>query len=182
MQEIEIEENIRYLMFDEKEMKEKYEKIHGKKSEGSSVTDVPTIYNIESNIFNDNQIQIRLIDTAGFGDTRGKQYDDKIINDIQTLFENSDINNINAICIIFKASLTRAHDRLKYMLDKLFSIFGEDIKNNIIIIFTFADSFDDSIPAINALKDENLPFIKILGNIESIPHYFFNKKKKIEQN
>ena len=37
MQDIEIEEDIRYLLFNEKKMKEEYEKKYGKKSEGSNV-------------------------------------------------------------------------------------------------------------------------------------------------
>ena len=173
MQDIEIEEDIRYLLFNEKEMKEEYEKKYGKKSEGSSVTDIPAIYNIESTKINNNII--RLIDTAGFGDTRGKEYDEKIIRDILELFENSDIKNINAICLIFKATETRAHERFKSVMEKVFSIFGEDIKNNIIIIFTFADSFKE-IPAIKTLNDNTLPFIKILGNIENLNYFAFNNK------
>ena len=75
MQGIQIEENIRYLLFDEKEMQKNYEQKYGKKGEGSSVTDIPQVYNIQpSNLFSN---PIRLIDTAGFGDTRGKQYDEK---------------------------------------------------------------------------------------------------------
>ena len=154
-------------------MKEEYEKKYGKKSEGSSVTDFPAIYNIESTKIKNNII--RLIDTAGFGDTRGKDYDEKIIRDILEIFENSEIKNLNAICIIFKATETRAHERFKNIMDKVFSLFGEDIKNNIIIIFTFVDSFNE-IPAIKTLRDNTLPFIKILGNIEDLNHYSFNNK------
>ena len=173
MQDIEIEEDIRYLLFNEKEMKEEYEKKYGKKSAGSSVTDIPTIYNIESTKINNNII--RLIDIAGFGDTRGKDYDEKIIRDILELYQNSEIKYLNAVCLIFKATETRAHERFKNIMDKVFSIFGEDIKNNIIIIFTFVDSFNE-IPTIKTLKDNNLPFINILGNIEDLNYYSFNNK------
>ena len=52
MQSIQLEENERYYLFDEKSLQEEYEKKHGKKLEGCSVTDVPAIYNIEaSNLF-----------------------------------------------------------------------------------------------------------------------------------
>jgi GTP-binding protein EngB required for normal cell division len=177
MQGIQIEENIRYLLFNEKEKQEKYakkyEKEYGKKLEGSSVTDIPEVYNIEPTVLFDNPI--RLIDTAGFGDTRGKEFDEKITKDIQKLFENSNIQSLNAVCFIFKASETRFHDRMKYILDKLFSLFGEDIKKNIILIFTFADSFND-FPALNALKNENSIFTKILGNIENLSYFAFNNK------
>ena len=86
MQDIEIEEDIRYLLFNEKEMKEEYEKIYGKKPKGGSVTDEPAIYNIKTNKFNYHPI--RIIDTADFDDRRGRDYDEKINNDILKLFEN----------------------------------------------------------------------------------------------
>ena len=173
MQGIQIEENIRYLLFNEKEKQEKYAKKYGEKQKGSSVTDIPEVYNIEQTVLFDNPI--RLIDTAGFGDTRGKEFDEKITKDIQKLFENSNFQNLNAVCFVFKASETRFHDRMKYILDKLFSLFGEDIKKNIIIIFTFADSFNN-FPALNALKNENSIFNKILGNIENLPYFAFNNE------
>lgn len=139
MQSIQLEENERYYLFDEKSLQEEYEKEHGKKLEGCSVTDVPAIYNIEaSNLFKN---LIRLIDTAGFGDTRGPEYNEKITEDIRNLFEGSEIETLNAVCLIFKANQTRSTDRLKMVMNKLFSLFGNEIKNNIIIIFTFADNF-----------------------------------------
>ena len=173
MQSIQIEENNRYYLFDEKKLQEQYAKKHGKKPDGSSVTDSPAIYNIEPSIlFNS---PIRLIDTAGFGDTRGKKYDEKITEDIQKLFQSSEIENLNAICLIFKATETRAHDRAKQVINKLFSLFGKDIKNNIIIIFTFADDFNE-IPALKTLKDKTSPFSQILGDIDKLPCFAFNNK------
>ena len=156
-----------------------------KKQEGSSITDIPEVYNVEPTVLFNNPI--RLIDTAGFGDTRGKEFDDNITKDIQKsfegeTFETSDykdkINKLNAIYIIFWAFVTRCHERDKNILDKIFSLFGEDIKENIIIIFTFADTFTN-YPALTALKNKDGPFFKILGNIGSIkdiPYFAFNNK------
>jgi hypothetical protein len=85
------------------------------------------------------------------------------------------IDKLNAIYIIFKSSFTRCHERAKNILDKLFSLFGEDIKNNIIIIFTFADSFTN-FPALTSLKNKDRKFYKILWNIEDIPYFAFNNE------
>ena len=171
MQSIQLEEKERYYLFDEKSLQEEYEKKNGKKLEGCSVTDVPAIYNIEAtNLFKN---PIRLIDTAGFGDTRGPKYDEKITEDIRNLFEGSEIETLNAVCLIFKANQTRSTDRLKMVMNKLFSLFGNEIKNNIIIIFTFADNFK-KIEAVNTLKDKKGPFYEILGDIEKIPYFAFN--------
>ena len=114
LQGIQFEEKIRYNLFDEKKQQNEYIRIHGKKPKGSSVTDVPGVYNIEPTILYDNPI--RIVDTAGYGDTRNDEnhsYDEKITKDIQTLFESSVIENLNAICLIFKASETRVHERTK---------------------------------------------------------------------
>ena len=136
------------------------------------MTDKPAIYNIKSTMASENPI--RLIDTAGFGDVRGPDYDKKITEDIQELFT-KEIETLNAICLIFKATETRAHDRAKQVLDKLFSLFGEEIKKNIVIVFTFVDDFND-FTAFKTLQDENSPFIKILGDIKNLEHFEFNNK------
>lgn len=170
---IEIDENIRYLLFDEEIKQKEYEQKYGKKSIGCSKTDEPEIYNIEPGILYNNPI--RLIDTSGFGDTRGCKYDQKIIKDMQNLFKTSKLEKLNAVCLFFKASETRSHERFKNILEKVFSILGKELKKNIIIIFTFADSFDD-LPIINTLKDKTSPFSRNLGNIDDFPYFAFNNK------
>ena len=171
IQSIQLEEKARYYLFDEKSLQEEYQKIHGIKPCGSSITDIPAIYNIEpSNLFNN---PIRLIDTTGFSDTRNPKQDKTIIEDIKNLFEGSEIENVNAICLIFKAAQTRAPVKLKMVMEKLFSLFGKEIKNNIVIIFTFCDDFKN-IQGVNVLKDETGPFKEILGDIEKIPYFGFN--------
>ena len=93
--------------------------------------------------------------------------------DIQNLFNGSEIENLNAVCLIFKANQTRATDRLEAIMNKLFSLFGKEIRNNIIIIFTFADNFKN-IEAVNTLKNKDGIFYKILGNIDQLPFFAFN--------
>ena len=58
-------------------------------------------------------------------------------------------------------------------MNEIFSLFGKEIKNNIIIIFTFCDSFKD-IKGINALKDRYGIFYEVLGDIEQLPYFGFN--------
>ena len=122
LEEVEIDENIRYLLFNEKQQQIEYEKKYGKKSAGCSITDEPAIYDLEPSKLYDNPL--RIIDTTGFGDTRGIEYDNKIIKDIYNLLENSTIYNIKLICLLFKASETRVTDRLTYIMNKLFSLFS----------------------------------------------------------
>ena len=171
LEEVDIDENFRYILFDEKKLQLEYESKYDKKTLGSSVTDKSEIYDIPSNkLFNNN---IRLIDTIGFGDTRGIEFDNKIAKDIKNLLDNYQIDNLKAICLVFKGSDTRAHDRLKYIYEKLFSLFSYDTKKNFIIIINFLDS-NEYIPAIEVLKNESLPFIKIFDNIDTLPKFYFN--------
>ena len=179
LEEVQIDENVRYLLFDEKRKQKEYEIKYGKKSAGSSVTDEPEIYDIAPTKLYNNPL--RLIDTTGFGDTRGIEFDNRITKDILNLLETSKIDNIKAICLILKATETRAHDRFKYIMKKIFSMFGEDVKYNFIFIFNFIYSSKD-IPIINVLKNQNLLFFKIFGDISNLPKFYFNNKANFDSN
>jgi GTPase SAR1 family protein len=179
IQGIQIEENVRYKIFDQTELRKRYEKKYGKKygekQSGSSDTDEPAIYNIIPNDeYSPYENPIRIIDTAGFGDTRGKEYDEKIRDDIRKMFETSNMESLNAVCLIFKGTETRSHERTKDILDKLFSLFGKEIRNNIIVIFTFSNSSTDAMTVITTLKDISSTFYQIMDDIDKIPHFFFN--------
>jgi hypothetical protein len=134
------------------------------------ITDKPEIYKIPST--KTYPLSLRLIDSCGFWDTRGIEYNNKFIEDIKNIFDNLKIDNLKVIFLIFKASETREHLRIKYIINILFSSFNDDFLKNFIIIFTFADSLID-IPAFNILKG-NLAFVKIFGNIENFPKFYFN--------
>ena len=173
---IQLEEKIRYNLFNEKKLQEDYQKMYGKKKEGSSVTDKPAVYNIEPSAFFNNPI--RIIDTAGYGDTRNDDnhnFDEKITVDIKEFLESSTINSINAICLIMKASENRLHDRIKYVLDKLLSLFGKDVMRNIIIIFTHAPPTGE-IKALEILNSSDSPFKKFLGSVDNYKYFSFDSK------
>ena len=94
-------------------MQEDYQRVNGRKILGASVTDYPNVYNIDRGALFNNSI--RIIDTAGYGDTRNDSkhsFDEKIKVDIKNFLESSTINTINAICLIMKADENRLHDRI----------------------------------------------------------------------
>ena len=175
LQGIELEEKYRYYLFDEKKQ---IEELGNKKQIGDSVTDHPTLYNIKETKVSKNPI--RLIDTAGFGDTRGNSYDDTITKDIRHLLT-YEINDIHAICFIMKSTETRAHERLIDIFDKLFSLFGKDVIKNIIVVFTFSD-FSNNFVALDTLKNKDLPFHTIMGNIDQKPYFQFNSLTYFDTN
>lgn len=176
---IEIDENIRFLLFDEKQKRKEYEKKYRIKYLGESETDTPEIYEIGPTKPFDNSLQI--IDTPGFGDTRGSNYDNKIIKDIKNLLETSKIERIHAICLVLKATETRAHLRLIDIFYNLFSLFGENLKKNFVIILTFSD-FSSNAPIIDILKNDKLPFNEIFGDIKNLPIFYFNNNVYFNSN
>ena len=118
IQNIQFEENNRYYLFDEKNLKEKYHVGYG-------ITKNPTIYDIKAS--NPLMQPLRIIDTPGFGDIRGQEYDEIKVHDIINLLKNSDIEYLNAICLMFKANQNRVTDRFNMIINQIFSLFGEDI-------------------------------------------------------
>lgn len=101
---------------------------------------------------------LNIIDTPGFGDTRGIKKDQSIVDQIRE-FVLSDRDNevlfIDAVCFIVKAPEARLTVSQKYILNSIMSLFGKDIESNICTLITFADGTTPPVTA--SLKEENLP-------------------------
>ena len=85
---------------------------------------------------------LTIVDTPGFGDTRGIKQDEKITEQIRSFFNTSGvagIDHIDAICFLAQAGVPRLTHTQRYVFDKILSMFGKDIKKNISVLFTFAD-------------------------------------------
>ncbi|KAL3831368.1 hypothetical protein ACJMK2_023121 [Sinanodonta woodiana] len=102
---------------------------------------------------------LNIIDTPGFGDTRGIQQDKKIVDQIREFFTapgDQGITSISAVCFITQAPLARLTHTQKYIFDSILSVFGKDIKDNIFVLITFADGNEP--PVLEALKEAKVPF------------------------
>uniref|UniRef100_A0A673I3H6 Uncharacterized LOC107715042 n=1 Tax=Sinocyclocheilus rhinocerous TaxID=307959 RepID=A0A673I3H6_9TELE len=99
---------------------------------------------------------LTIVDTPGFGDTRGIAHDQKITKQIQEFFSaRGGIDRIDAVCFVVQASLARLTHTQKYVFDSILSIFGKDIAQNIIVLVTFADG--KSPPVLEAIKVAEVP-------------------------
>ena len=102
---------------------------------------------------------LNIIDTPGFGDTRGIERDSAIVEQIRHLFSakgEQGVLDIDAVCFIAKAPDARLTPTQKYIFGSIMSLYGKDIESNICTLITFADG---AVPAVLAsLKDSNLPF------------------------
>ncbi|XP_062311446.1 uncharacterized protein LOC134016028 [Osmerus eperlanus] len=91
---------------------------------------------------------LTIIDTPGFGDTEGVQKDE-IFEKLHDLFRSwKGIREIDAVGFLVKADTNRLDDKLRYVFDAVVSLFGKDMKNNIVFLITYSDGMQ----ANNALK------------------------------
>lgn len=104
---------------------------------------------------------LKIIDTPGFGDTRGVDRDHDIVDQIRHLFSaegDQGVLYIDAVCFIAKAPDARLTASQKYIINSIMSLFGKDIESNICTLITFADGADP--PVLASLKESDLPFGK----------------------
>ncbi|KAK2917146.1 hypothetical protein Q8A67_001520 [Cirrhinus molitorella] len=140
------EDDFRFVLIDEGKQK----------SQAESQTSEITAYQI--NHMNGFRIpySLTIVDTPGFGDTRGISQDQKITKQIQELFSApGGIDCINAVCFVVQASLARLTHTQRYIFDSILSIFGKDIAQNIIVLVTFADG--KTPPVLEAIKVSEVP-------------------------
>ncbi|XP_062386875.1 septin-1-like [Sardina pilchardus] len=114
---------------------------------------------------------LTIIDTPGFGDTRGMAQDKLITEQVKRfLCSPLGVDHIDTVCFVVQASLARLSANQKYIFDSILSIFGKDIGENIMVLVTFVDS--KKIPVLEAIKAAELPCQK---NKKGQPtHFKFN--------
>ena len=121
-----------------------------------------------------------IVDTPGFGDTRGIQYDKKITDLIEETFRNK-IQTLTSVCFVAQSSNARLTSSQKYVFNKVLEIFGNDVAENFIALLTFCDGNEP--PILESLKEEGSVFNLIIPKIRD-PWYLkfnnsaiFNNKK-----
>ncbi|KAK7123302.1 hypothetical protein R3I93_021651 [Phoxinus phoxinus] len=79
-------------------------------------------------------IHLTIIDTPGYGDTRGAEKDKDIAMSLCKSAEG--MNEIHAVCLVMMAHQNRLSDRQIYIFNSVQSLFGRDITENIVLLFT----------------------------------------------
>ena len=85
---------------------------------------------------------LTIVDTPGFGDTRGIEHDKVITKQIRRFFNtkgSAGIDHVDAICFMAQAGNPRLTPTQQYVFDRILAMFGKDIKENVLVLFTFAD-------------------------------------------
>ncbi|XP_035609528.1 uncharacterized protein LOC118369171 [Oncorhynchus keta] len=111
-----------------------------------------------------------IIDTPGYGDTRGIQEDQLISEKLLEMFRSTNgIHQIDAVGLVVKATENRLNDRQKYIFDAVLSIFG--MEKNIVTLITHSDGRPPK-NALEAITRANVPCAK---NDRNQPvHFAFN--------
>ncbi|KAM9163427.1 uncharacterized protein ACDP82_001186 [Pangshura tecta] len=149
------------------------------RSQAQSQTSEVTVYEVNWKEGFKVAYSLTIIDTPGFGDTRGIEHDIKLTEQIQAFFSTPGaIDQIDAVCFVVQASLARLTHAQKYVFDSVLSIFGKDIKDNIQILITFADG--QTPPVLQAINESEVPCAK---DAQGVPvHFKFNNSALFANN
>ncbi|XP_039505356.1 uncharacterized protein LOC120461263 [Pimephales promelas] len=120
-------------------------------------------------------ISLTIIDTPGYGDTRGLEKDLEVAENLSMLFQSSDgVREVDAVCFVIPASKNRLSDRQHYIISSILSLFGKDIVNNIVFLITHSDG----LPPKNVLGAINKARIPCRRDHKNQPvHFLFNNRQ-----
>lgn len=99
-------------------------------NDGESVTQYCRSYIFDLN----ERLRLRLIDTPGFGDTRGPDQDEKNMNNILTYIDQ--LSHLNGICLLLKPNSSKVDGFFRSCVKQLFTYVTETGYKNIGFCFT----------------------------------------------
>ncbi|XP_044029479.1 uncharacterized protein LOC122865297 isoform X2 [Siniperca chuatsi] len=140
-----------------------------KRSQSESQTSDVIVYQIFG--FEDETLpySLTIIDTPGYGDTKGTEQDVRVSHRLLDWFRSEDgVHEINAVGLVLKATENRLSDRLSYIFDSVVSLFGKDMEKNIVALLTHSDGRKPK----NVLKALEAANIKFARNEKNQPVYF----------
>jgi len=122
-----------------------------KKSRVESQTTDPTAYTLINYGIG---FSVKIIDTPGFGDTKGIEADRVNKERIHKYLKALD--RIDLVCFVLKSNETRLTPVQLYIIGEVLTMFGKDAINNIVMMFTFSDG--GSPQSAIAMTEEKVPY------------------------
>ena len=129
--------------------------------QSKSVTNGITAYTLHHQIWYNVDYSLTIIDTPGFGDTRGITRDEEIKTQIETFFRNKGsegIDIIDAVGVVVPAEDQRLTPTQKYVFESVMSLFGKDIAENIFLFCTFAGPGKKPPGVLKAIDAAKIPY------------------------
>ncbi|XP_051738003.1 uncharacterized protein LOC127505984 isoform X2 [Ctenopharyngodon idella] len=114
-------------------------------------------------------IHLTIIDTPGYGQTCDIQNDKEIAESLLSLSKSAEgIHEIDAVCLVIKATQNRLSDRQINIFNAVQSLFGKDFAENIVLLFTHSTG----MPPKNVLTAVKEAEIKCAENDKKKPVFF----------
>ncbi|KAI4887010.1 hypothetical protein NFI96_021594 [Prochilodus magdalenae] len=143
-----------------------------KRDQTESQTSEVTVYEINSE---ERLSSLTIIDTPGYGDTRGIEKDMDIARNLHELFlHGTGVKDLDAVCLVLKASQNRISDRQRYIFESVLSLFGKDIEDIIVLCITHSDGGPPT-NVLEAIKKEKIPCC--YDNENEPVHFLFNNRQ-----
>lgn len=130
-----------------------------KKSQAESQTDFITSYVLHHHDGFRIPYSITIIDTPGYGDTRGPDRDKLITEQIRDFFGDVTggmVDQLHGIGFVAQANDCRLNASTKFVFRSILSLFGKDMADAINILATKADSGEAKL--VDALKKATVPY------------------------
>ena len=106
-----------------------------------SMTSTVTIYHIPSEHIKKKVSKenccINIIDTPGFGDTRGHTWDWKIFHMINNLLTSMD--SLNYMLLVVKSTENKLTSSSNFIYQQVQSLYSDDLADRMLGVFTFSD-------------------------------------------
>ncbi|KAI4895673.1 hypothetical protein NFI96_020669, partial [Prochilodus magdalenae] len=146
-----------------------------KRDQTQSQTSVVTVYEI---ISEERLSSLTIIDTPGYGDTRGIEKDMDIARNLHDLIlHDAGVKDLDAVCLVLKSNQVRISDRQRYIFEGVLSLFGKDIEDIIVLCITHSDGGPPTNDQ-EAIKKEKIP---CCHDDEDEPvHFLFNNQRSME--
>ncbi len=165
---------INYMLSVKREDKVWFE-ITDDQSDRTSVHSQTSIITVYEFYLQESPIDLTIIDTPGYGDTRGVHLDKQIAESLFSLSKSAEgIHEIDAACFVILAQQNRLSEKQIYIFDAVQSLFGRDIAENIVLLLTHSTGTQPK-NALTAVKEAK---IKCAVNDQNQPVFFlFNNRQ-----
>ena len=129
------------------------------KDQSKSVTKWITAYTIPAQEGSPVPYTLTIIDTPGFGDTEGIEWDELIVKQVKKLFSKKGpggIDQLHGIGFVAQSALARLTTTQRYIFDSILAMFGKDVEKNVFMMITFADGQRPSV--LDAVKASKISY------------------------
>ncbi|XP_035995772.1 uncharacterized protein LOC105924174 [Fundulus heteroclitus] len=116
---------------------------------------------------------LTVVDTPGYGGSRGVRHDDEVSRRLLSMFQPKDeAQDLHAVGLVMKASDERVGDRLRYVFNSVVSLLGAQ---SAVVLITHSDGMPPH-EALSALETADIQSLK--DNRQETLHFLFNNRQR----